>query len=172
MNLSGSLTLIGAGLVVATAGILYPLQSKVSAASSAVDTLDGELSANADVHGQLLAAHAAMIAVQKRIQDRAVILCPDTPEAIHEFESSVLDEVDRCGLHSVRMDRHAESQDLMAPSFSTDLVVEGDASALHTFLEALESLRWVSRVMSISIDPGNEVRRVSLQIAVMLEQKS
>ena len=72
----------------------------------------------------------------------------------------MLELVESSGLNSVKMDRQAENRSGKVPSFSIDLVVEGDAFALHKFLEALEGTRWVTRVLSIAIEPGSEVREI------------
>ncbi len=171
MKPAGRISFIAVALLLVSSGVVYPIQKSMSSAGADVDRLQTELAHDAGIHDALMAAHAKMLAVQQRIKDRPFSLCADTPEAEHEFETKLLELVGSSGLNSVRMDRQAENRGGHLPSLNIDLVVEGDAFALHKFLEALEGTRWVTRVLGISVEPGNEVRRVTLQIAVMLEQK-
>ena len=170
MKPAGQVSLIAVALLMACSGVVYPIQKSMRAAQSDVDLLKAGLEHDSGVHESLMAAHSKMVAAQQRIKDRAFNLCGNTPEAEHEFETTLLELVGGSGLNSVRMDRQAENGG-KTPSLNIDLVVEGDAFALHKFLEALEGTRWVTRVLGISVEPGSEVRRVTLQIAVMLEQK-
>jgi len=172
MKPSGRITFIAVALLMASAGTLYPIRTTMLSAQAEVDRIQADLDRDAGVHEQLLAAHERMLAVKQGIAERAFILCPNTPEAEHEFETTLLGLVDSTGLHSVRMDRQSsESLDSRTPSLSLDLVVEGEAQSLQKFLQALEGMRWVTRVLGISVEPGNEVRRMTLEIAVILEQK-
>jgi len=171
MKPGGRITLVAVALVMASAGTLYPIRNSMAAAQAEVDRIEADLARDSGVHDQLLAAHAEMQAVQKRLEERAFGLCPATPEAEHEFETALLGMVDSTGLHSVRMDRDSERMDGRTPMLAIDLVVEGDAHSLQKFLQALEGMRWVTRVLGVSVEPGNEVRRMTLQIAVILEQK-
>jgi hypothetical protein len=171
MKPSGRITIVAVALVLASAGTLYPIRSSLSDAQSEVDRIQADLDRDRGVHEQLLAAHARMLEVKKRIAERAFSLCPSTPEAEHEFETALLGLVESTGLHSVRMDRQSETLDGRTPALSLDLVVEGEAKSLQAFLQALEGMRWVTRVLGISVEPGNEVRRMTLQVAVILEQK-
>jgi hypothetical protein len=171
MKPSGKITLVAVALLMASAGTLYPVRSSMLSAQAEVDRIQSDLDRDAGVHEQLLAAHSRMLEVKQRLAERAFSLCPSTPEAEHEFETSLLGLVETSGLHSVRMDRQSATLDNRTPVLSLELVVEGEAQSLHKFLQALEGMRWVTRVLGISVEPGNEVRRMTLQIAVILEQK-
>jgi hypothetical protein len=171
MKMAGRMSVMATALLLMSSGVVYPLKQSMTSAQIDVDVLESELAHDQGVHAQLLAAHARMLEVQQRIQSRPFSLCADTPEAEHEFETTLLELVQGSGLNSVKMDRQAENRTGRIPQLNIDLVVEGDAFALHKFLEALEGTRWVTRVLSIAIEPGNEVRRITLQVAVMLEQK-
>jgi hypothetical protein len=171
MKPAGRITFVAVALIMASAGTLYPIRNSMAAAQADVERIETDLSRDAGVHEQLLQSHAQMQAVKKRIEERAFSLCPATPEAEHGFETALLGMVDSSGLHSVRMDRGAERMDGRTPMLAIDLVVEGEARSLHAFLQAVEGMRWVTRVLGVTIEPGNEVRRMTLQIAVILEQK-
>jgi len=172
MNIQGRIAGVAVALLMATAGVLYPIKGKLGEASSDVERLEGDLERDANVHEQLVAAQLAMEDVQKRIAARPFGLCPATPEAEHEWEAALMAQVESSGLHSIRMDRREEARDGGYSSLTMELVLEGDAGALQRFLQSLEGMRYVTRVTSLSVEPGGLVRRANLQIAVMLEQKS
>jgi len=65
-----------------------------------------------------------------------------------------------------------ESLDGGNPCLVIELVVDGDGSSLNRFLRSIEEMSWVTRVMSLSIEPGSSVRRINIQVAVMLERSS
>ena len=170
MKISGRIAVVGVGLLIASSGVLYPLQGKIASAGSEVDGLRSQLQAAGGVHVELLAARAEMEQARARAAGRDVSLCPATPEAQHAFESDLAAEIERSGLHSIRTDRRPETRD-GRPILLIDMVVEGEATSLHKFLVQLEGMRWVTRVLSLGVEPGSELRRITLQIAVMLEQK-
>ncbi len=172
MKPGGRITLIAVALVMASAGALYPVRSSMLDAQAEVDRIQAELARDATVHDELMAAHEKMLAVEQRIGERNIILCPDTPEAEHEFETALLGLVESSGLHSVRTDRQPERLEGRTPTLALDLVVEGEAQELETFLVSLEGMRWITRVLGVSIEPGSIVRQMTLQIAVILEKKS
>ena len=172
MNIQGRIAGVAVALLMATAGVLYPIKGKLGEASSEVDRLEGDLERDANVHEELVAAQLAMEDVQKRIAARPFGLCPATPEAEHEWEAALMAQVESSGLHSIRMDRREEARAGGYSSLTLDLVLEGDAAALQKLLQSLEGMRYVTRVNSLSVEPGGMVRRANLQIAVMLEQKS
>lgn len=171
MKPGGKIAFVAVALVMASAGTLYPIRSSLLVAQAEVDRIQADLDRDATVHDQLLQAHSRMLEVKQSISERAFVLCPATPEAEHEFETTLLGLVESSGLHSVRMDRQTQSLDSRTPVLALELVVEGEALSLQKFLQALEGMRWVTRVLGISVEPGNEVRRMTLQIAVILEQK-
>ena len=172
MKPSGRIAVTAVVLLAASAGVLYPLQGSIGSLQTEVDRLDQDLARDASVHGQLMATHNELLEVEKRIADRPFGLCPNTPEAEHEFETSLLRAVEESGMHQVKMDRRSEKRDGEAPSLAIELVVEGDAFSLHDFLKAVEGMQFVTRVNNLAIEPGTDVRRVTIQVAVMLEQKS
>ena len=68
------------------------------------------------------------------------------------------------------MDRRNESLDGGNPCLIIELVVDGDGSSLNRFLRSIEEMSWVTRVLNLSIDAGSSVRRITIQVAVMLER--
>lgn len=172
MKIDGRLFAVATGLLLASAGVLHPIRGSLGEAATRAENLERELAADAGVHAELVRAQEAMNDVQRRVAERPFGLCPATPEAQHEFEAALMGHVEASGLHSIRMDRREELRDGRYPTLSMDLVLEGDAAALQRFLRTVEELRYVTRVTSLVIDPGAEIRRMNLQIAVMLEQKS
>ncbi len=172
MKINGRIFAVAMGLALASAGVLYPIHGSMRGAAAAGERIDVELDADRTVHQQLLDAQEAMNDVQRRVAERPFGLCPSTPEAQHEFEAAVMGHVESSGLHSVRMDRREEARDGRYATLTMDLVVEGDAFALQRFLRAVEEMSYVTRVTSLTVEPGAEVRRMNLQIAVMLEQMS
>ena len=172
MKPSGRIVATAVVLLAASAGVLYPLQGSIKSLRTEVDRLDLDLARDAGVHAQLMSVHNQLLEVEQLIADRAFGLCPNTPEAEHEFESSLLRAVEESGMHQVRMDRRSENLDGETPSLAIELVVEGDAFALYDFLKAVEGMRFVTRVNHLVIEPGTDVRRITIQVAVLLEQKS
>jgi len=171
MKIGGRIAVVAVGLVLASSGVVYPLQGSIASAGNEVEQLQSRIAAESGVQLELLAARAEMDALRERIEQRDVHLCPATPEAQHSFESDLAARIERSGLHSVRSDRKLDNRD-GRPALVLDMVVEGDAFALHKFLGSLEEMRWVTRVLALGVEPGQDLRRITLQIAVMLEQKS
>jgi hypothetical protein len=172
MKSQGHIVAVAMGLLMASAGVLYPLHGSLQEAQGEVDRLEQEIAQDAQVHAQLVDAQRAVNDVRERVATRPFGLCPATPEAQHEFEATLMGKVESSGLHSVRMDRREDMRDGRYPTLTMELVVEGDAFALQRFLQSLEEMSYVTRVTSLGIEPGAEIRRVNLQIAVMLEHKS
>lgn len=171
MKINGRIAAVAVGLLVASAGVLYPVEGSMKSAASDVDSLQRSLEADAGVHDQLVAARKSMDEVHEHVAALPFSLCPATPDAEHEFEAQLMAAVEASGLHSVRMDRREDAKDARYPTLSMDLVVEGDAFALQRFLLALEAQKYVTRITQMSVESGADVRRIDLQIAVMLEQK-
>jgi len=169
MKTNGRIAAVAMGLVLASAGVLYPIHGSISTARAESERIESELDADRTVHQELLDAQQAMNDVQRRVAERPFGLCPDTPEAQHEFEAALMGHVESSGLHSVRMDRREVARDGRYATLTMDLVVEGDAFALQRFLRAVEEMGYVTRVTLLVVEPGAEVRRMNLQIAVMLE---
>ncbi len=159
-------------LLIVSAGILYPIHGKISTLEDEVAQLDQQREADEPVPMLVKDAHDRVMAMRDRIQGRAYHLCPSTPEAQQELERTVMDHVMNAGLDSIRMDSGAEVRTGPFPYRTFDLVVEGDANALRSFLVDLETMPWVTRVLRLSVEQGDDTRRISLQIAVMLESKS
>ena len=87
-------------------------------------------------------------------------------------ETLVLEAVLKSGLRQVRVDTGSVDRGARFPSRPINLVVEGDAASLKKFLVVLEEMPWVTRVMNLSVEQGEKIRRIALRIAVMLEAKS
>lgn len=172
MKSSVTIAVIAVGLCTASAGVLYPLHGSISSVQDELDALDTELAQDQGVHAVLMEAHARLTSQQQRNRERAYRLCPNTPEAEHDFESALQEAVAISGLSSVRMDRRNEQMEAGNPCLIIDLTVDGDYSAMQQFLVELERLPWVTRVLSLAIEAGSEVRRIQIQVAVILERKS
>jgi hypothetical protein len=172
MNLPVSIAVIALVLLVASAGVLYPLHGSIESARGDVQLLESELQRDATVHDSLMSAHRQFTSLQDRIRQRAYRLCPKTPEAQHQFEGSLQETVVGAGLTSIRMDRRNEQQEAGHPCLIIDLTVDGDAASLQRFLIGLERLPWVTRVLNLAIEAGGERRRIQTQVAVMLERAS
>ena len=172
MTPAARIAVIAVIMLVASAGVLYPLHAKLGEAATEVDLLQADLDRDAGVHDQLMAAHEKRREVEQRMSERAFKLCPNTPEAEHEIESDLQSRVEQSGLKSSKMDRRNELLDGTDPCLVFELLVDGDGPSLHRFLRLLEEMSWVTRVTSLEIASGTSERRVTIQIAVMLERKS
>lgn len=170
MTPAARISVVAVLLLIGSAGALYPLQGSLRERQTEVELLETDLARDAGVHEQLMSAHATRREVEKRMSERAFRLCPNTPEAEHEVESDLLQRVEKASLKSVRMDRRNESLDGTNPCLVIELVVDGDGTSLNRFLRSLEEMAWVTRVISMSIDAGTSVRRINIQVAVMLER--
>jgi hypothetical protein len=163
------IVMIAMGLLTASAGVLYPVRSAVRGAREDVARLEQELGRERGLRAEAMRVRRELEQTQQSLSQRVLRLCPDTPEAQHEFEAGLLGAVESSGLSSVRMDRRRDLLDGDQTCLVIDLVVDGDAQALHRFLRVVEGLPWVTRVLSLSIDPGAAVRRITLQLALVLE---
>jgi hypothetical protein len=172
MKASANIAIIAVVRVGASAGVLYPLHGSIGSVRKDVGELEAELAREQGGHAALLDAYGKFKELQDRIRQRAYRLCPQTPEAQHDFEGALQEAVMVSGLSSVRMDRRNEQMEAGNPCLIIDLTVDGDAAALQRFLVELERLPWVTRVLSLAIEAGAETRRISVQVAVMLERKS
>ncbi|HZL99872.1 MAG TPA: hypothetical protein VFD43_06435 [Planctomycetota bacterium] len=172
MKPAARISVVAVLLLCGSAGVLYPLHGSLSELEAQVELLEADLARNAGVHEELMRAGAQRREVQERLSQRAFKLCPNTPEAEHDVEADLQNRVEDAGLQSLRVDRRNDSVDGANPCLVFDLVVDGDGPALHRFLLALEELSWVTRVTSLSIEPGEGVRRINIQVAVVLERKS
>ena len=172
MTPAARIAVVAAHMLVGSAGTLYPLLLSEREATTEVELLEADLARDAGVHDQLMAAHALVREVEQRMSERAFKLCPNTPEAEHEVESNLQSRVEQAGLKSSKMDRRNELLDGTDPCLVFELLVDGDGPALHRFLRLLEEMSWVTRVTSLEIASGTGERRITIQIAVMLERKS
>ena len=172
MTPAARIAVVAGLMLVGSAGTLYPLHLSLREATTEVELLEADLARDAGVHDQLMAAHALVREVEQRMSERAFKLCPNTPEAEHEVESNLQSRVEQAGLKSSKMDRRNELLDGTDPCLVFELLVDGDGPALHRFLRLLEEMSWVTRVTSLEIASGTGERRITIQIAVMLERKS
>ena len=169
---STTIALIAMGLILASSGVLYPIQGNVSGLEDEVGQLDQQRIADEAVRAQVQELHAQVTDMRERSANRSARLCPDTPEALQGVETMVLENVLDAGLVSVRMDSGATNRTGRFPFRTIDLVVEGNASSLLKFLVSLEGMPWVTRVLQLKVEQGAEQRRINLQVAVMLEAES
>lgn len=160
------------GLVVATGGVLYPINSKIDSLESEITVLKAERTGDELVSAALRDVQDRIDKVNSEIESRDKILCPNTPASRYAVESAVLERVTAAGLRRVSTDRKPSAMGPSTPSFGISLIVEGDAFQLHEFLRGLESLKWLTRVLTLDVQPGSDQRRTSLQIAVLLEEES
>ena len=172
MTPAARIAVVAVIMLVASAGVLYPIHAKLGDARTEVELLESDLARDSGVHDQLMAAHAKRREVEERMSERAFKLCPNTPEAEHEVESNLQSRVEQAGLKSSKMDRRNELLDGTDACLVFELLVDGDGPALHRFLVLLEQMSWVTRVTSLEIASGTGERRITIQVAVMLERKS
>ena len=172
MTPAARIAVVAVLMLVGSAAALFPLHAKLDEATTEVELLQADLDRDAGVHDQLMAAHAKCREVEQRKSERAFKLCPNTPEAEHEIESDLQSRVEQAGLKSSKMDRRNEMLDGTDACLVFELLVDGDGPALHRFLLLLEEMSWVTRVTSLEIASGTGERRITIQIAVMLERKS
>lgn len=172
MTPAARIAVVAVLMLLGSAGALFPIHAKLGEAATEVELLEADLARDAGVHDQLMQAHALVREVEQRMSERAFKLCPNTPEAEHEVESDLQSRVEQAGLKSSKMDRRNELLDGTDPCLVFELLVDGDGPALHRFLRLLEQMSWVTRVTSLEIASGTGERRITIQIAVMLERKS
>src|SRR5262249_4980053 len=122
IKINGRIAAVAMGLLGASAGVLYPVQTTMKSAQADVAALQHSLQSDAGLPEQLLAARQSMDDVRQRVAGLPFSLCPATPDAQHEYEARLMAEVEASGLHSVRMDRHEDARDARYPTLSMDLV--------------------------------------------------
>ena len=169
MKLSGHVAVTAVVILVASAGVLSPLQSAISDVRDSVDELHAAVPRSANVQAELESLLDRIAEFEASVEQRTVGLCPNTPEAANAFEAALNAELRRSGLQRLSMDRRNGSPVGGVPTFNIELSVEGTASQVHDLLGGLESLRWLSRVMQLNVAKGRSVRTVDLSIAVLLE---
>ena len=168
----GQIAVMGIFALIAVSGVVGPVEYAQGGVQSEIDTLNAELDAHADLQMQLKKAAQRVRDLERMIEERPVSLLPDTPAAHQAFESKLLEAVDSSGVNSVRLDRRDAMRegDLMYLKYEQQL--EGDAAQIHAFLHQIDVMPWVTRVMSLAIEAGDDVRRMTLEVAVVLEPKS
>ena len=173
MKQSMQVILTASGVLLACAGVLYPIKTTITELEEGVIQLESASLQDASLEIQLRQIEEQIEGFKAKGHDREYSLCPDTPEARNEFENRLLDHVKKSGLRRVSMDRKAgDTFEGGVPAFMTTLVVEGDAIRMHSFLEGLESIEWVTRVVDLEVKPGDTERRITMHIAVLLEKES
>ncbi len=171
MKFGMHITVTAMVLVLVAAGVLLPIYNGVSELESQVEALESEQARAVQVMDAFKDVQEKKLELEEHIAGRQFRLCPDNQEAFHQFETNLLELVRHAGLNSIRTERAQKPVNGSFRYLAWDLTVDGDAFALDSFLVSLETLDWVSRVLSLTIESGEEVRRISLKIAVMLEQK-
>ena len=172
MNLSTNIAVTALVLLVVSGGLLYPIHSSISELEATVEQLEAEGNQGADLSSMLRTADEQIEQLRQEVAAQDITLCPDTPEARHQFENALHSQVQSAGLNRISMDRQEGFGTGTVPSFVIALVVEGDAFQLHNFLRGLESLEWVTRLLKLEVQPGDSQRRIKMQIAVLLEDES
>ncbi|MDG2148046.1 MAG: hypothetical protein P8N09_00835 [Planctomycetota bacterium] len=172
MNLSKNICLTAVLLLIASAGLLYPMHSSISELEGGIEELKHSTEVESTVPQQLAAVQGQLNELRLSKDDRTFVLCADTPEARNEFETALQEQIRAAGLSRISMDREAGFGGTDVPSFTISLEVEGDAFELHGFLQGLESLKWLTRVLFLQIYPGDLERRIDMQISVFLESDS
>lgn len=173
MKQSIQMVLTASGVLLACAGVLFPIRSTIAELEEGVSQLENACVQDASLDMQLIQVRKQIEDFKAKGHDRDYSLCPDTPEARNEFENRLLDQVKKSGLRRVSMDRKAgDSFEGDVPAFLTTLVVEGDATEMNKFLVGLESIEWVTRVCDLEVKPGDVERRITMHIAVLLERQS
>lgn len=171
MKFGMHVTITAMALSLAGAGVLTPIYNGVSELEAQVAALETENARGETVMETFKALKEQRAELEADIAGRQFRLCPNDQSAFNDFESTLLTLVDDAGLDSIRTVRATKPVNSTFRYLAWDLVVQGDALALDKFLVDLEELDWVARVLSLSIDSGEDVRDISLKIAVMLEQE-
>ena len=173
MKFQAKLAVIGVGLVLASSGVVYPMRGSIDELEQEVASLELQRASDQMLPGQVKALHTQVMEMRARSAQRPKNLCPDTPEAQQEVEKAVLGHVISAGLMTVRTDSGTTVRTGKYPYRTIDLVVEGEAQSLQSFFHGLEEMPWVTRILKLSVDKqGESRRRITLQVAVMLEAKS
>jgi hypothetical protein len=172
MNFSNNIAVTGVFLLVASAGLLYPMHNSITELKGGIEEFESSTEAESSVPLQLAAVQSELDELRLSTDDRKFVLCADTPEARSEFETALQEQIRKAGLSRISMDREAGFGMGDVPSFMIALEVEGDAFELHGFLQGLESLRCLTRVLKLQIHPGDLERRIDMQISVLLESDS
>ncbi|MFT7462786.1 MAG: hypothetical protein ACI9EF_001128 [Pseudohongiellaceae bacterium] len=168
MNMSSQIAVTAVAMVIGSAGLLYPLHQSITELEVEVESLE-ESAAIDDVQSQIVAMHARIAEAEVELEGRTLVLCPDSSEARLEFETALTLKLVASGLQRVSVDRTKGTPIHGVPTFVIELVVEGDAVELHTFLQGLESLLWANRVIHLEVQPGLGRRTVEMKVAVPLE---
>ena len=172
MKLSAQIAVTAVGVLIASAGVLIPIQQKKAALLDEVASLQLAASTGVDVDVQIDVVRQQIEELEQTLESRTVVLLPDTSEAKHAFESALQSQLYAAGLERISMDRQAGAPVGGTPTFELDLVVEGEAKELHGFLVGLESLHWVSRVLALDVSSGMGRREITMKLAVPLEATS
>lgn len=172
MKINTKLVMIAVGLLVVSAGIVWPIRGNISTLQQEVSGLELQMASDESIPAQVAAMHQRVKDARERSSARSKNLCPDTPQAQQSVEKMVLAHVMDSGLMSVRTDSGSTVRTGKFPYRTFDLVVEGDAQALMNFFRALESMPWVTRVLKVGVEQGEATRRITLEIALMLEVES
>ena len=171
MKFGMHITITAMVLILCSAGVLVPIYNGVSELEAQVAALEAEKARATQVMEEFKEIQAKTLELEESIAGRQFRLCPDNQESFHAFETNLLELVRQSGMNSIRTERAQKPVNGKFRYLAWDLTVEGDAYALDSFLVSLEAVDWVSRVLSLTIESGEDVRRISLKIAVMLEQK-
>lgn len=172
MKLSAQIAVTAVGVLIASAGVLIPIQQTKAGLEEEVASLQLQASTGVDVEVQIDVMRQEIAELEQALETRTVKLLPDTSEAKHAFESALQSQLFAAGLQRVSMDRQAGAPIGGTPTFQLDLVVEGEAKELHGFLVGLESLHWVSRVLALDVSSGVGRREITMTLAVPLEASS
>jgi hypothetical protein len=172
MKSSTNVVVTAMALLVVSGGILLPVRNSIASLEASVDSLDQSSIGDSGVPEKLELIGEQLEQLQAGMDDREWILCPDTPGARNEFENALHRQIESAGLDRVSMDRQDGVAIAGVPSFTISLIVEGDAFQLHEFLQGLEQVRWLTRVLTLEIQPGSDERRIKMKIAVLLEDNS
>lgn len=157
--------------LITISGVVVPIEMVKSDKRAEVDRLAGVVAADADLSEEVTAAHENLRAILSEIESRPVKLLADTPQGHQDFENALLIAVEENGVNSVRLDRKDAVRGSSFTSLRYDQQIEGDAYQIHAYLDALDRMPWVTRCQTLSVEPGDEVRRAALEIAVVLEPK-
>ena len=169
MKTSTHIAITAIGLLVASGGVLLPIRNSINSLEASVVSLEQSSGGDSGVPEKLAGIDEELEQLRSSMDEREWILCPDTPGARNEFENALHREIQIAGLNRISMDRQDGSDLAGVPSFTISLIVEGDAFQLHAFLQGLEKIRWLTRVLKLEIQPGSAERRIKMQVAVLLE---
>ena len=89
MKLSAQIAVTAVGVLIASAGVLIPIQQTKTGLEEEVASLQLQASTGVDVEVQIDVMRQEIAELEQALETRTVKLLPDTSEAKHAFESAL-----------------------------------------------------------------------------------